>query len=218
MRRCGVGTQGRRPARHPATRAIRTGTALSALLASMLVLGCAPASGARAPATRTPGVAPTPTSLPCPPATTGPSTPEQQRLAAAVLAAAGADAHCLDTTYGAQDRTATVTVTVAGLVPTTTAAIAAAQELSKVLCFRAQQALWTSGVALSGASVLVLGPILDPYVNETLAPYASADLGARTAATFTWAQLSPDAAWGRYDNVFLRVGFNPQDGVPTPTP
>jgi hypothetical protein len=111
-----------------------------------------------------------------------------------------------------------VTVTIAGLVPTTPAAIAAAQERSKVLCFQAQQAVWTSGVALSAATVAVVGPWLDPYAGLTTTPYASAHLTAQTAATFVWATLSPDSAWGKYDATFLRPGFNPTDGQPTASP
>jgi hypothetical protein len=125
---------------------------------------------------------------------------------------------CLATAYAAADRTATVTVTLGGLVPTTSAEIAAAQERSKVLCFQAQRAVWTSGVALNAATVAVLGPYLDPYLGPTTAPYASAYLTTRTAATFAWSTLSPDSAWGQYDSTFLRPGFNPSDGQPTPTP
>jgi hypothetical protein len=121
---------------------------------------------------------------------------------------------CLATTYAAADRTATVTVTIGGRVPTTATAIAAAQERSKVLCFQAQRAVWTSGVALHTATVAVLGPYLDPYLGPTTASYASAYLTAMTAATFSWSTLSPDSAWGQYDSNFLRPGFNPSDGRP----
>jgi hypothetical protein len=156
--------------------------------------------------------------MPCPtPATAGTASAEQQRLAAAVAAVVGL-VPCLDAAYTAADHTAMVTVTIAGSVPTTSAQIAAAEERSKVLCFQAQQAIWTSGVALSAATVAVVGPYLDPYLGPMAAPYASAQLTAQTAATFAWATLSPDSAWGRYDSTFLRPGFNPSDGQPTATP
>jgi hypothetical protein len=186
------------------------------MLALGLVLGCTPTHGTGATGGATPATAPTATAVPCPTATGTASAP-QQRLAAAVAAVVGS-VPCLDTAYTAADRTAMVTVTIAGLVPTTPAAIAAAQERSKVLCFQAQQAVWTSGVALSAATAAVVGPYLDPYEGLTTAAYASAQLTARTAATFAWAKLSPDSAWGKYDSTFLRPGFNPTDGQPTATP
>ncbi len=188
--------------------------ALLGMLALGLALGCTPTHGTGA--TGGTAAAPTATAVPCPTATGTASAP-QQRLAAAVAAAVG-PVPCLDTAYTAADRTATVTLTIAGLVPTTPAAIAAALERSKVLCFQAQQAVWTSGVALSAATVAVVGPYQDPYVGQTTAPYASAHLTARTAATFAWAKLSPDSAWGKYDSTFLRSGFAPTDGQPTATP
>src|SRR5579884_482082 len=193
--------------------------ACGALLGTLtlgLVLGCAPARGSGATGTTTPVTEPTAATVACP-ASTATTSEAQRRLAAAVAAAVG-PVPCLVTTYSAADRTATVTVTLAGLVPTTPSAIAAAQERSKVLCFEAQQAVWTSGVALSAATVAVAGPYLDPYDGLTTAPYASAYLTSRTAAAFAWAALSPDAAWGKYDSAFLRPGFDPADGQPTPTP
>ena len=190
--------------------------ALLGMVTLGLVLGCAPAHGTGATAGATHATAPTATAVPCPAATVTASAP-QQRLAAAVAVGVGA-MPCLDTAYTAADRAAMVTVTIAGLVPTTPAAIAAAQERSKVLCFQAQQAVWTSGVALSAATVAVVGPYLDPYDGLTTSPYASAHLTAQTAATFAWATLSPDSAWGKYDATFLRPGFDPTDGQPTATP
>jgi hypothetical protein len=186
------------------------------MLALGLVLGCAPTPRTSATGRATPTAAPTATAVPCPTATGTGSAPQQQ-FATAVAAAVG-PVPCLDTAYSAADRTVMVTVTTAGLVPTTSAEIAAAEERSKVLCFQAQQAIWTSRVALSAATVAVVGPYLDPYVGLTTAPYASAYLTARTAATFAWAALTPDTAWAKYDATFLRPGFNPTDGQPTPTP
>lgn len=186
------------------------------VLAIALMLGCAPSPGI---ASTTPSAsAPTATATPIPcPTPTGSPSATQQRLATAVATAVGS-VPCLDTAYQAQDHTAMVTITLGGLVPTTTADIAAVQERVKVLCFQAQRALWTSGVPLTGATVAVLGPYLDPYNGPTIAPYASAYLVAHTAATFAWANLSPDSAWAKYTSTFLRPGFAPADGVPTPTP
>ncbi|HEX6798535.1 MAG TPA: hypothetical protein VF116_12570 [Ktedonobacterales bacterium] len=190
--------------------------ALVALLALGLVLGCTPAHGTGATGGTTLATTPATTAVPCP-TPTGTASAEQQRLAAAVAAAVGR-VPCLDTAYSAADHTAMVTVTIAGTVPTTAAAIAAAQERGKVLCFQAQQAVWTSGVALSAATAAVVGPYLDPYDGPTLAPYASAYLTARTAGSLVWATLSPDSAWAKYDSTFLRQGFDPTDGEPTAAP
>jgi hypothetical protein len=197
----------------------RVSTACGAVLGMLalgLMLGCAPSPGNAATADGSPATAATATAVPCPTATGTASAPQQQ-LAAAVAAGVGS-VPCLDTAYTAADRTASVTITIAGRVPITRAEIAAAQERSKVLCFQAQRAAWTSGVALSAATVLVAGPYLDPYEGLTTAPYASAKLMARTAATLAWATLSPDSAWGKYDSTFLRPGFDPTDGQPTTTP
>lgn len=190
--------------------------ALFGMMALGLGLGCAPAQGTSATGGASPGTAPMATAMPCP-TPTGTASAEQQRLATAVAAVVGR-VPCLDTAYAEADRTAMVTVTIAGLVPTTSAQIAAAQERSKVLCFQAQHAVWTSGIALSAATVAIVGPYLDPYVGPTTAPYASVYLTSQTAANFAWAALSPDSAWGKYDSTFLRPGFNPTDGEPTATP
>jgi hypothetical protein len=180
------------------------------------VVGCAPTPATSATVRVTPTSVPTATAMPCP-TPAGTTSATQTRLAAAVAAAVGS-VPCLDTAYQPRDHTALVTVTIGGLVPTTPTAIAAAQERAKVLSFQAQRALWTSGVSLTGATVAVLGPYLDPYNGPTIAPYTSAYLTAHTAATFAWANLSPDTAWTKYNSTFLRPGFAPADGVPTPTP
>lgn len=195
--------------RRPVGSGRAAGGALLGVLALGLLLGCAPAHQIGA-------TAPTATAVPCP-AATGTASAQQQRLAVAVAAVVGR-VPCLDTAYTVADRTAMVTVTIGGLIPTTPAQIAAAQQRGKVLCFQAQQAAWTSGVALSAVTVAVAGPYQDPYVGPTTAPYASAYLTARTATTFAWATLSPDGAWGKYDSTFLRPGFDPTDGEPTATP
>lgn len=217
--------------RHSVRPVTATCAALLAIVALGLVLGCAPptpghGTGATGGVGATSVTAPTATgtAVPCPTAAgtgSAASAPQQQqRLAAAVVAVVGKVelVPCFDTAYTAADDTAMVTVTLAGYVPTTPAAIAAAQERTKLLCFQVQQAVWTrSGVALRAATVAIAGPYLDPYIGLTTAPYASVYLTARTAATFAWAQLSPDSAWGRYDATFLRPGFNPSDGQPTAT-
>lgn len=214
MRRTTAPKSERQPTHQHRRRAKAACGAPLAVLGLVLLLGCAPTQATGAAAT--PTAVPAATPVPCPtPAGTPSAT--QQRLAGAVSAAVGA-VPCLDTAYRAADRTAMVTVTIGGLVPTTPAAIAAAQERVKVLSFQAQRALWTSGVALTGATVAVLGPYLDPYNGPTIAPYASAYLVARTAATLSWDTLSPDIAWTKYNATYLRPGFDPADGVPTPTP
>lgn len=189
--------------------------ALLGTLALGLLLGCAPTRATGATGTSTPMTSPTATSVPCPAATE--ASAAQRRLATAVSAMVGS-VPCLDIAYKAADRSATVTMTIAGRVPISPADIAAAQERGKTLCFQAQRAAWVSGVALSAVTVVVVGPYMDPYAGLTTAPYAATYLTGRTAASFAWANLSPDSAWGKYDSTFLQSGFYPTDGRPTAVP
>ena len=83
------------------------------------------------------------------------------------------------------------------------------QERAKTICFLAQRALWTSGVPLREATVTSLGLVQDDYGSQTTDAHAVAYLAARTSASFTWGALTPDAAWGRYDRVWLRSNYQP---------
>ena len=120
----------------------------------------------------------------------------------------------VQTVYDAQAASVTVTITVGGSVPLTDQQISAAQELTKTLSLREQQAMWGSGVTLKDVKVMVFGPTQDEYANIIAQPYGSAVLDAVTAASFVWANLSADSAWDRYDSVYLRPTFDVVDDLP----
>jgi hypothetical protein len=123
-------------------------------------------------------------------------------------------AQAVQTVYDTQAASVTVTVTVGGAVPLTNQQIRAAQELTKALSLREQQAMWGSGVTLKNVKVMVFGPTQDEYADIIAQPYGSAVLDAATAASFVWANLSADSAWDRSDSVYLRPTFDVVDDVP----
>ena len=59
------------------------------------------------------------------------------------------------------------------------------------------------------ATVTILGPVQDDYGSQTIDAHAVAYLAAQTSAGFTRGALTPDAAWGRYDRVWLRPNYQP---------
>ena len=123
-------------------------------------------------------------------------------------------AQAVQIAYDAQATSVTVTVTVGGAVPLTDQQISAAQELTKTLSLREQQAMWGSGVTLKDVKVMVFGPTQDEYADIVAQPYGSAVLHAATVASFVWANLSADSAWDRYDSVYLRPTFDIVDDLP----
>jgi hypothetical protein len=135
-------------------------------------------------------------------------------LSNAVCHASPFDAVSAQTTYDAQARSAIVHITIKGTVPVTDDEIAGAQERAKVVTFEAQKAIWTSGVPVKTATVAILGPVQDEYDNYVNDVYAASFLGAATAATINWSTVDADAAWQRYDGVFLRPSFQLVDSVP----
>ncbi|HEV7127389.1 MAG TPA: hypothetical protein VGN32_08085 [Ktedonobacterales bacterium] len=161
------------------------GAAVAAMLAAGILGGC---GSPRMAATVRP---PTPTPT------------ERQLITTLAQRAIGTVAQSVSATYSAADGTVIVTATVAWMTD-----VSAAQEQVKTICFRAQAALWTSGIALSRVTVIVLGPLIDLYADRSMGPYGTAVLTAANAAKFTWASLSADGAWEAYDNVFLRLAFN----------
>jgi hypothetical protein len=120
----------------------------------------------------------------------------------------------VQTAYDGQTASVTVTVTLGGAVPLTRQQISAAQEMTKSISLREQQAMWGSGVSLKGVKVMVFGPTQDEYANIIAQPYGSAVLHAATVASFVWANLSADSAWDRYDSVYLRPTFDVVDDLP----
>lgn len=155
-----------------------------ALCALVVVTGCASATGGHGGPTATPTT--------------------QQRVAALAGRAIGNLAQHVETTYDAGSQTIKVTATV-GAFPN----VSTAQERVKVICFRTQEALWTSGISLREATVTVLGPLLDDYGDSITDAYGVADLMTATAARFEWGTLSADGAWNTYDRVWLRQSYDP---------
>lgn len=143
----------------------------------------------------------------CAPAST--SVPSDRLARLACLAVRGLVGR-IETTYDPQQQTAQVTATFVGTrVPRTDQQIGAAQEAVKTVIFRAQQALWTSGVALRQVTVTAQGPILDDFFNVITDWYGGSRLAAPTAAGMDWQAAGADGAWGRYDQVWLRTAYVP---------
>lgn len=132
-------------------------------------------------------------------------------LARQAIANLGHQVEKTETIYDAQRSTLTVTVTVRGNVPTTDARINAAHELVKTITFHELQAVWTSGVTLHEATVIVLGPIQDEYDNIVTDWYGVAVIEARTAQRLIWASVGADSAWESYDRMLLRPSFDVVD-------
>ena len=137
------------------------------------------------------------------------SAPSDRLAHLACLAVRGLVAR-IETTYDPHQQTAQITATFVGTrVPRTDQQIAAAQEAVKSVCFRAQQAAWSSGVTLRQVTVTIQGPILDDFFNVLTDWYGGSRLTARTAAGLEWQSAGADGAWGRYDQVWLRTAFAP---------
>lgn len=181
-------------------RRIAQGT-LALLAAGMWlgVAGCTTASMAAKPAA-TPTVRATPS-----------ATPTARDML--ILRALGGMAQSVTTTYDAGTGAQVVTITIGGTIPSDDAAIAAAHERVKALCFLALRALWTSGIGMPTGivTIVVLGPMLDEYANHIINLYGSAIVAPQTGARLDWARLTPDSAWARYDHVFLVNYFYPVD-------
>lgn len=147
-----------------------------------------------------------PTYTPRPPTPT--PTARELALAALERQALGKLVEDVQVTYDVGTRSVQVNTTVGGSVPNDDSTIAAAQEQVKTICFRAQAAMWNSGTSFSQVAITVAGPILDQYAQATNGAYGAAVLTAATVKRFTWNSLTPDTAWGMYDNVFLRPDYN----------
>ena len=136
-------------------------------------------------------------------------TPAQsQQFTTLARDAAAPDSSNVQTALG-DNGAVTVTVTVGWTPRIGIGDIAKEQERVKAICFREQQALWTSGLPLHSADVVVLGPVQDDYADMTLDAHAEARLSATTAASLAWASLTPDTAWSKYDSVWLRATYQP---------
>jgi hypothetical protein len=198
----------------------------ASIIAATLVAalaGCGASTGSGRTGGSTPTATPAVTAIPSTytpnPLTPTPTT-EEQHLDALVQQAIGVGAVQIGTTYSVMDGATDVEITYSqvvplppgGLVPTSDADIAAAQERVKTICFEVEQALWTSSTTpLSQVNVAVLGPVLDQYAFLTTQAYSSVLLKAATAAHFTWSTLTPDTAWAKYDSNYLRADYSDVD-------
>jgi hypothetical protein len=180
-------------------RAVLVG-ALALLLVLAAAGGCAPVLGN---ATSSARVAATATAT----ATVAPTI--DGRLVQVVRQAVGAPVQQVEATYDAQHSTVVITVTVSNGVPNTDARVAATYELAKIVTFKAQQALWKSGIVLREATVVVQGLQLDEYGSQVVDAYSSAIVEASTAQHLDWVRLSADHAWDSYDHTWLREYFQP---------
>jgi hypothetical protein len=178
-----------------------SGALCALLVGCALVAACAPAvaesSHPRASAT------PLPTTP-----TAGVASPIAAQLAARAQQAIGSLGQRVEATYDASAEAATVTVTVSGSVPLTDEQIAAAHVLVVQLCYFAEPALWSSGVALREVTLIVLGPMLDEYDDIIMNWSGIAIVKASSAQRIHWKSLSPDAAWNLYDQHILRTSYD----------
>lgn len=186
--------------------------AMVVVIALAALVGCA--SGASATPTATQAGPPLPpiTVIPTP------TDPVGQALQRAATVAAGPGVRAVGVTYDVNAQTVSVTITVEGDVPNTNARIAAAYARIKALCFQEQAKLWASGQPLQRVTVTIMGPAQDAYSGIINQIYGIATLGQSTARTFPWASATPENAWGRYDQIFLRPSFVVIDDVPGNVP
>lgn len=190
---------------HPRHTAAGALLALTALVFVLATTSACASAGAKSSAQQT---MPTPTLISsCPEAAS--AAPGDRLTHVACLAVRGLVGR-VQTTYDPQTQTAQVTATFVGTrVPRSEQQIGAAQEAVKAVCFRAQHALWTSGVALRQVTVTVQGPILDDFFNVITDWYGGSRLTATSATALDWQRMAAASAWGHYDQVWLRTAYAP---------
>jgi hypothetical protein len=125
-------------------------------------------------------------------------------LGSVVGPVAGSLAQRISTSYDASAQQAKITLTI-GAAPD----VATAQARVMTLCFQVQKAVWASNPSLREVKVIVLGPIRDDYANIIEDAYGVSDMMAPTAAKLQWSALTPESAWSRYDNTWMRPTYSP---------
>lgn len=140
----------------------------------------------------------------------------QGRFTLRVRQAVGLAASSVGVTYQEASGAAVVLVTL-NWKPAWKTDFPSAQSLAKTVCYQTQGALWTSGVPLSKVTVTVLGQALDDYGDIITSAYAAATLTSTRAGAIQWSATTPDAAWSRYDEVFLRPLYGSDWMYPHPT-
>jgi hypothetical protein len=143
----------------------------------------------------------------------------QGRLSARVHQALLGSGASSEVTYDSSVRSTEVVMTLSNyMVPSTPAAVVRTQELVKTLCFKAQQATWTSEEPLTKVTASVKGPQYDDYADVIVQGYGGAILSSAVATHLEWARLTADAAWNRYDQTWFSSEFRPfQQYWETPT-
>ena len=145
-----------------------------------------------------------------------PPTTTQGKLALRVRQAVGSAAKSVDLTYDQAKATANVTLTLVWS-PAWKVHFSQGQAAAKAGCFKTEAALWTSGVSLSAVTVTVLGQALDDYGDIITSAYAAVTLTSAHASAVRWATSTPDAAWARYNESFLRPLYGSDWMYPRPT-
>ncbi|MGE5334083.1 MAG: hypothetical protein ACM3N4_05230 [Nitrososphaerota archaeon] len=135
-------------------------------------------------------------------ATVAPTAITEGPLASVVAPAAAPLARRISTSYDRSTQQASITVTIAAAPD-----VSAGQARVMTLCFAVQKAVWTNNPSLREVKVIVLGPIHDDYGDIIDAPYGTSDVLAPTAAKIPWNTLTPESAWSRYDNTWMRVAY-----------
>lgn len=124
----------------------------------------------------------------------------------------------VQTAYDTATHDATVFVTVGWTDDIHAADVAKEQERVKTICFLVQQALWTHSLPLHQVLVTVLGPVTTGYTEQDNDAHGAARMTAPTEAKLSWVNLTPDVAWDRYDEVYLRSDYDPPVVARPPSP
>jgi hypothetical protein len=189
---------------------------VAALALGLALSGCASvtANNINTGPTPTPVLAQLPTATPIP----TPADPTGQALLRTARSALGSSARSVEGTYDTSAQSLTVTVTIDGNVPLTDDQIAAAYARVKALVLQEMSGLWSSGLPLRQAMVIIQGPTKDEYniiINQW---YGIAVVKESTARHFAWASATPESAWKTYNQTYLREQFDLFDEIPPAPP
>lgn len=135
------------------------------------------------------------------------STTERQLSMQVSTAVWGTGVRQSRTVYDAKMNAVTVTITLGGTIPHTSAETATAQELAKGFCLMAQQAIWSGGGRFDEVTVIVNGPLQNEYGEVGTDAYAVAVVRGANGRAIDWPKQTPDSAWQVYDSAFLRNSF-----------
>lgn len=82
---------------------------------------------------------------------------------------------------------------------------ASTRDAIEIKCFDVQKAFWTAqpSLGLESALVVLNGPLVDAYGNQSTGQIGSCTLKKSTAAKFAWDNLTWKSAWNVYDDTSL---------------